>query len=687
MTGIVKDKNDNNSITAATVDLQSTADSSSRYMTLSDTSGRFSLQAVPGSYILQVSAIGFESLHIPITLADSSRQLGVISLFKDAKLLDQVVVKAVTPPVKQKGDTLEYSSGAFKVNPDANAEDMIRKMPGITIEQGTVKAGGENVKKVTVDGRDFFGDDATAALKNLPAEIIDKIQVFDRLSEQAQITGFEDDNTANGINIVTKANMRNGQFGRVFAGYGTDNRYSAGGNVSFFNGNRRISLVGLTNNINIQNFATEDLLGVTSSSNRSGNRGRQGGGSRGNGGRGFGNSGNFLVGKQNGISKTNAIGVNFSDLWEDKISVTGSYFFNNSNNTADETLNRQYFIGADSNQLYNERSFSSSGNDNHRINMRMEYKIDSFNTLIITPNFSFQKNQSLNSLSGVNILYGKNISETDNINYGNSSGYNFSNNVLFRHAFPKKGRSLTFNLSTAFNNHAGDTYLDAASSSSNVNGDANDSLKQFTDRFSNGYQLSGNLSYTEPIGKKGQLQISYHPSFSRNHSDQRTFQYAAEDKQYSLFDTSLSNKFDNSYTTQNGSINYRINNKKNMLSVGLAYQHAELSSDQVFPHGNSIQKKFANILPNAMWNSKLSARSSLRISYRTATSAPSVMHLQNVINNINPLNLRTGNPDLQQQFSNNMVAAIITPIVQKESACLEIYSFRKRIIISATQHS
>jgi uncharacterized membrane protein YgcG len=191
-------------------------------------------------------------------------------------------------------------------------------VPGITIENGQVKAQGENVQRVTIDGRELFGDDATAALRNLPAEIIDKIQIFDRLSDQAQFTGVDDGNTTKAINIVTRTNMRNGQFGRVYAGYGTDERYSAGGNATILKNNRRISIVGNFNNVNQQNFSQQDLLGVTSNTQRGGGGGGfRGGGSRGGPGGGGGgfqgggnnNAGNFLVGQQNGINRTNALGI------------------------------------------------------------------------------------------------------------------------------------------------------------------------------------------------------------------------------------------------------------------------------------------------------------------------------------------------------------------------------------------
>jgi hypothetical protein len=656
ISGSITDKSETTSVAGATVFLQSRADSLNKQILLTDSTGKFSTKALPGLYKLQITTVGYLPVDTLLMVGDSSKHLGNIAMMKNEGLLGEVVVKAALPPVKQKGDTLEYNSSAFKVNPDASAEDMVKKMPGITIEQGSVKAQGEEVRKVTVDGRDFFGEDATATLKNLPAEIIDKIQVFDRLSEQAQLTGFEDDNTTKGINIITKANMRNGQFGRVFAGYGTDNRYSAGGNVSFFNGDRRISVVGMTNNINMQNFANEDLLGVTSASSSGrgarGNMrgGRGGGGQQGN--RSFGSSGNFLVGQQPGISKTNSLGINYADKWSDKLNVTGSYFFNNGNNSASEVTNRQYFVGSDSTQLYDENRTSNSTNDNHRINMRLEYKMDSANTFIITPNISIQKNNSVSNISGLNSTDKGIISETQNINRSNNSGYNINNNILYRHAFAKRGRSVSLNIGTSFNNRNGETFIDAFNTGDNIQ----DSLRQFSDRKSNGYQLSANLSYTEPISKQSQLQLFYRPSYSESHSHQQSFQFDGFAGKYNLFDSSLSNKFDNRYTTHNGGFTYRINSKKNSFSAGLSYQHADLQGEQVFPFTATTNRQFSNVLPTAMWNSKLSAKSSLRVQYRSSTSAPSVNQMQNVINNNNPLILSTGNPNLDQQYTHNLIA-------------------------------
>src|SRR5665213_1140589 len=301
--GILQDAADKTPVAGATIKLIASGSSSKEYSTVSNSKGDFIFNEVPaGTYTLTASSIGYQVKATVINVESNSNDVGIIKVAKGAKTLQAVVIKDIAPTIKQNNDTMEFGASQYKVNPDATSEDLIKKMPGITVDKntGSVTAMGETVKKVTVDGRDFFGDDATATLRNLPAKIIDKIQVFDKLSDQAQLTGFDDGNTSKAINIVTKKDMRNGQFGKVYAGYGTDDRYLAGGNVNFFNNNRRISLVGLFNNVNQQNFSTADLLGVT------------GGGGRGGGGQRGGGSSGFNVGQQNGIAATNSAGINYS---------------------------------------------------------------------------------------------------------------------------------------------------------------------------------------------------------------------------------------------------------------------------------------------------------------------------------------------------------------------------------------
>ena len=254
VTGSLMDSDDRSPVSNATVKLLKPDSTGTSYMTVSNKQGIFTFRNVSnGNYIAEVTSVGFKKYHRNFSVSGQDVDLGNSGISKTAQTLTAVVIDGTPPPVRQKNDTLEYSASQYKLNPDATSEDLIKKMPGVTVDKsGAVTAQGESVRKVTVDGRAFFGDDATATLRNLPAEIIDKIQVFDKLSDQAQLTGFDDGNTTKSINIVTKADMRSGNFGRVYAGYGTDDKYSVGGNISFFNNARRISLLGLTNNINQQ---------------------------------------------------------------------------------------------------------------------------------------------------------------------------------------------------------------------------------------------------------------------------------------------------------------------------------------------------------------------------------------------------------------------------------------------------
>ncbi len=651
VTGSLMDSDDRSPVSNATVKLLKPDSTGTSYMTVSNKQGIFTFRNVSnGNYIAEVTSVGFKKYHRNFSVSGQDVDLGNSGISKTAQTLTAVVIDGTPPPVRQKNDTLEYSASQYKLNPDATSEDLIKKMPGVTVDKsGAVTAQGESVRKVTVDGRDFFGDDATATLRNLPAEIIDKIQVFDKLSDQAQLTGFDDGNTTKSINIVTKADMRSGNFGRVYAGYGTDDKYSVGGNISFFNNARRISLLGLTNNINQQNFASQDILGATSSGNRGG------GGMRGGGGRGGGGGGNFMVGQQSGIAKTNAFGVNYSDEWGKKIDVSGSYFFNNSNTSNDQTINRQNFLKDNETQLYDENSLSDNKNFNNRVNFRLNYKIDSSNSILFTSGLSFQNNHSTNFVNGVNKLDNGNLISTTLYDLDRkSNGYNLNNNLLYRYAFPKRGRSISVGFNTSLSRNNGDNYVNAENDyyKSVL---ISDTTNQYSDQKSNTNRYSVNLVFTEPVGKKGQVQLNYNPSVQKSNADQQTFNFVTADSKYSRRDTSLSNVFNNTYNTQNTGLTYRYGDRDNMISAGLSYQHSELNSDQVFPYTTNIDNSYNNLLANAMGRVKLSSKSNIRVMYRTSVNAPSVNQLQNVINTSNQLFYSTGNPDLNQQYSTNIM--------------------------------
>lgn len=665
--GRLVDANDQSPLIGANVLLINSADSTIRYGVVADTSGAFVFRNIPTeSYRIFASFIGYFPYDQRINLRRTNPDLGKLQLKPDAQLLKDVIVKGVADRVEQKGDTVIYNASAFKVNKDANAQDLLEKMPNITIENGQVKAQGEAVKKVTVDGRDFFGDDASLALKNLPAEVIDKIQVFDRLSDQSQFTGFDDGQTTKTINIVTRSDRNNGQFGKVYAGYGTDDRYMAGGSTNYFKKNTRISVIGMTNNINQQNFGSEDLLGVLGTSGggpgggRPGGGGAGGGGNRGGGGGGgnFGggnSSDNFLTGQQGGINKTNAIGLNYSDNWGKKWKVSGSYFFNQGNNNNTSELARTYYTTQGPGQLYNEDYFSSNNNKNHRFNARLEYTINTKNSIIITPRLSLQDNTAYSTLLGRNSLSGRPISQTQTNKQSLNNGNTFGNTILWRHRFGKIGRTLSVGLTTSSNDRTGESSL---RSINNYYGRKTaDSLQitdQKTDTQANGYTISSNISLTENIGRTGQLQLNYTPSYTKNYSDKNTYNFNQSTSEYSTPDLRLSNEFDNTYITNRLGGSYRLRVKKTMITGELNYQNAQLSGKQNYPLKYEIYRSFNNFLPSAMLMYRGTDGRSLRINYRTSTNAPSISQLQNVVDNSNPLLLKTGNPNLKQEYNHNM---------------------------------
>lgn len=647
VSGILKDSTDHSGVIGAYIKLAPASDTTKAVYSASDVEGRFRFTGVtPQAYRITITNLSYETVSRVLVVRDSNIDLGTIPMKAGNQLLKEVQVVGAIQQSQQKGDTTQFNAAAFKVNPDATTEDLIRKMPGITVENGQVQAQGETVQRVLVDGKQFFGDDATLALRNLPAEIVDKIEVFDRQSDQAQFSGFDDGNAQKTINIVTRADRNRGQFGKLFAGYGLDNRFMAGGNVNIFGNGHRLSLIGLSNNVNQQNFAAQDIAGVLGSS--SGGGGGRGSGSRGGGG----GSDNFMVGQQSGITNTTALGLNYTGTWGKKTEVTGSYFFNRASNVNRQITGKETFLSR-GNQLYSDTSITGNTNYNHRFNMRLEHKINDRNSLIFSPTLSFQNNESSTYRHGVTSYKddGTLINLTENNRLTNTSAYNINNSLLWRHRFAKAGRTFSIDFTSAFNNRNSDGSLHSRNLYYTNLTNPGDTIDQVSENRTKGVRLAANANYTEPLGKTGQLQVGYNISVSNNNSKSETNHYSEATRDYTLLDSLLSNTFDNRYTTQRGGVSYRIRSKSGlMFSTGVDFQHANLYSQQLFPGSNKVDNSFFNLLPNAMLMYRKQGGANLRLFYRASTQEPSINQLQNVINNSNPLFMSAGNPDLKQSY-------------------------------------
>ena len=601
--------------------------------------GQFSFSDVQqGDYTLTITMSGFEQVMIPVPVNARTIDLGTLALGGKIFNMDEVLIEGEEATAEQRGDTVEYNASAFTTNPDASARDLVQKMPGVVMENGQLKAQGETVERVLVDGKVFFGDDPNAALQNLPAEVVDKVQVLDQQSDQAQFTGFEDGETTKTINIITKPDKRIGQFGRLYGGFGQpENRYRAGGSLNYFNGDLRLTVLGLSNNINQQNFSEEDLVGVS------------GGGGRRRWGRRRG--GDFLIGSQNGITTSQAAGLNFSDEWGEGIEVSGSYFFNYSDNFALSDVNRAILVEGDTGQVYQELSESNRQNLNHRFNGRLEYKINEYNEIRLRPRMSYQRNQGFSLDSGLTTIGGQLANDFLNQSASDLTAFSFSNDLTYQHKFNDEGRTISIELETDYDNGGGNRDLNSTINYFTEPGSV-DSTDQTSIQASNAWDVELEVEFNEPIGDWGRFQVEYEYNPRFNDASTRTFAFDRTTEGYNRLDTSLSNVFVNTYTRHELGTGLRLSldddNFTGYFSAG--YQLARLDNDQTFPNELTTQTDFGGIVARAYVRWDLNDNHNLRFYYRTDTDPPSVSQLQDVVDNSNPLQLRTGNPDLEQSY-------------------------------------
>lgn len=659
--GRVIDAADKSPLQGTTVVLVSPQDSAIKLGAITSKSGSFLIRDVPaGPWRLSVSFIGFRKHSSTIFIRSSNLDIGTIALQQDTVNAKPINVEADAAAVQVKGDTTEYNAKAYKTNVNASAEELVKKMPGVSVEGGTVTAHGEDVRRVLVDGREFFGDDPSSTLRNVPADMVDRVQVYDRGSDMSMFSGFDDGNTQKTINLVTKRDRRKGEFGKFYGGYGSQERYSAGATFNYFDGPQRLVVLGLSNNINQQNFSAQDIvgsLGIGGPMGRLANRfasspaGQRMITSRsGSGFGGRGDLGNLFVNQQNGVTTTHALGSNYSNAIGEDINLSGSYFFNYADNGNTSSLNRDYVTPQD--QFYTEGNNAVSLNRVHRLNLRVEATLDSLNALIVAPRFTLQDGSSYTGSFGETSNKGLLLSTTQTNNSILNLGIVGGGSLTFRHRFNNSGRNIAITVNTDANSGTSDGDLVSSNKFSGV--DSVFALDQISNQRVIAATYSGSVAWTEPIFSDGLLQVSYTPSVTKSTSDKQTLSFDSTSGSYSTIDTLLTNKFDNTYTSQRTQALYRWQTENTIITAGAAYQFADLTGQALFPSSGRIVRTFNNVLPSAMWQQKFSRNSNIRLRYSTSTSPPSVSQLQNVVDNTNPIQLKLGNPNLVQDYTHNV---------------------------------
>jgi len=639
----------------ATVSIVNLKDSSLAGFTRTDATGKFILTNVlPGLYRLSASMVGFHPLwkNIDIT-AGNETDLGDITM-KDKSLLNTVTVQNLRPPVQVNGDTLEFNAEAFKTKPNAVVEDMLKKMPGVEVDKdGTIRVNGQKISRVLVNGKEFFGNDPKIATRNLDADAVDKVQVFDKKSDQAEFTGVDDGNSEKAINLKLKKDRKKMNFGKVTAGAGTTNRYDGQFNVNRFNGDKQLSAIGMANNTNRQGFTFSDVLNFTGETQRM----MRGGG----GARIVVNTGGPAdfglpvqgVNNSEGIAKTLAGGINFNETWKKKSEANGSYFYNNIDVVNEKNTSRQNLSPVNP-FVYNEKSYSDKKSESHRLNFSIDAKLDSFNSLKFTPQVTTQHNQYSNNSTYHSLLPGDKLLNQGFTNTTtDATGFNYSGNLLYRHKFKKKGRTFSSNINTAYNDTRSSGTLQSINNFYN-NGtlDYKDTLDQANHLNSLTGSYGINLSYTEPLNKRALIEVNGFYNKSNGELNKKTYDLDNQTGKHDVLNDALSNTFNSNYTYSGGGVNLRSQKKKITLGVGTGVQYASLLNR--LKDNSTIGQHFINLLPAANFTYNFSSTKNLSVQYTTSTQQPTPAQLQPVNDVSDPLNIKTGNPNLQQQYQHNV---------------------------------
>ncbi|MBL7742252.1 MAG: outer membrane beta-barrel protein [Chitinophagaceae bacterium] len=655
--GVVFDTMARQPVAAATITLLEKKDSSLISFTMTDNEGRFELTGIPnGEYRLMITHVNYHNSNMPVTITDENKKHDLANIIMNDKnqVLSEVIVTNEAPPVTMVGDTIQYNAGSFKVQPNASVEQLLKKLPGVKVEKdGTVKAQGEKVSRVLVDGKEFFGNDPKIATKNLPADAVDKVQVYDKQSDQAQLTGFEDGNYEKTINLKLKKDKKKGVFGKVSAGGGDKKRYEGRFNVNSFKGARQVSAIGMGNNTNAEGFSFMDILNFTGELARM---------QRGSGG------GNIslnvsaddaaamgLGGRSGGINTAWGGGINYNNIIGNKLDMQSNYFYNRYNPDIERHINRQNFLPGTTN-YYNQNSWSDNLNNSHRFNLNTLYQMDSMHSLRINPSLSYQKtkNQSLSDFQ-TRSASGAMINEGNSDNLSETEGFNFRNDLVFRKKFNRRGRTLSLSLQTSINESDGNGKLNSITDfydqpSGNIS--RRDTVRQKSNSTGSLFSYNARVVYTEPIFKRSLLEFSAGKSNSINKAELITYDYNNQSGKYDELNDVQTNDFENTYGFINGGVRLRTQKKKYNYAIGLNWQQAELKGKIISGNKDSvISKTFRNLLPNARFQYSFSRFKSFTLSYTGNTNQPNMSQLQPVPDLSNPLYIREGNADLKQEYN------------------------------------
>lgn len=677
VTGSVVEQGSDTPIEQATVRLLNVKDSAMVRGVVSSRNGSFTLKNVKkGSYLLHITFIGYDPLYQPLQITGKKNpvNVGKLELSDGAIELGEAVVIGKAPEVTVRNDTVEYNADSYKVTEGSVLEDLLKKMPGVEVDsEGKITVNGKEVKKVMVDGKEFFSDDPKVASKNLPAKMIDKLQVLDKKSDMAQMTGFDDGEEETVINLTVKPGMKQGWFGNAYGGYGSKDRYEGNAMVNRFVNNDQITFMGGANNTNNMGFSD---LASTMFSGMGGGGGRRGG-----------------FGAGSGITSSGHAGLNFSKEFKpDKLTLGGNTRYSHSDNDARSKSDRQNILPGDSSSYDNSEAMSRTKSDNFGVDFRLEWKPDTMTQLIFRPSFSLSHSMNDNFSDATTLDNERDTVNTNKSNnYSESNGYNLNASIDFSRKLNNKGRVFSATLSGGNS----DSYSDGMNRSDIVYFNQTDALKNSIidqrSRYDNkGFNYRAYVSWVEPIGHNNFIQATYSISQRKQEALKNVYNQDA-DGIYNVLDSAYSQSYRNNFISQRASLSFKSQRAKFNYTIGLNLDPSYSSSENFVGDTtlSKITRKVVNLSPMAQFNYMFDKRTNLRIMYNGRTSQPSMTQLQPVADISDPTNITIGNPDLNPRYTNNVFIRFqqFTPEKQRAFMIMANGSYIINDIVSYTSYN
>lgn len=709
--GILVTSADQSPLAGASVRLmRNNADSTFVKAASAGSDGSFSLDGVTrGKYIVSFSFLGYETSTRNVDMKGSNINLGSIALNESSIMLQETTVVGVKTEIVVKEDTIEYNADSYRTQPNAVVEDLLKRLPGVEVDsEGKITANGKEITKILVDGEEFFSDDPKVATKNLPVNMVDKLQVIDRKSDLARLTGVDDGEDETVINLTVKKGMKNGWFGNFTGGYGTDSRYTGNFMVNYFRDKNQFSILGSANNTNEMGFTDRGASRFT------------------------------RFGGNNGISTTQSIGLNFAVGSEDKLRIGGDLFYSHSDRDSRSSSNRQYLF-PDSTSYYDAASASRDKGHNISGNFRLKWEIDSFSTLEFRPRFSINFSESASSDSSATragdaarSLVNRSISSK----YNDGTSYEFSGRLVFNHNFRSHpGRSYSASLNYQFSDVKEDGSTDTDNTYYLVSGE-DENIDQIYNNHQWSNSVQGRLTWTEPLGdvKNARfLTFSYNGQYRFNNADKYVYDLVAamseeqavnstllsmlrdpafkqaiieeygslawtnptmlrqivEDELQPELNAEQSNRFRNNYFNQSIQVGFKQVRDSYNLDVGAMVNSSMSSSEDLINADRNIATRWVwNVAPYARIRFKMSKSRSLAFDYRARSSQPSLTQLQPVADVSNPLRIVVGNPDLKPTFTQrvNLRYSDFDQEKQRSVMAMANFQFASNSIISTTDY-